>query len=144
MDDRGKEGKVYTFPPPSAGRRRRRAGSAPQDQGSPDSAQEGTGRATPRASRKSRLSKTAAGLALIVGTGGSVASLAGADNLASARGAPTGVAARVVDITQLSSARRGASSPRTGRGVQKGQERAGSPSSRGPEGPTDDGGPSAA
>jgi hypothetical protein len=60
----------------------------------------------PRTGKRRRLSKTAAGLALIVGTGGGVAAINGADSIASARATPGVSAARVVDIAQLGSARR--------------------------------------
>lgn len=92
-----------------------------------------------RASKASRLSKTAAGLALIVGTGGGVASLNGADLLASQRGPTTEVAAAgVVDIMHSASARKTLSD----RKKANPRRSSGAPFDPGP--PDDGGGPSAA
>lgn len=92
-----------------------------------------------RESRRSRLTKTAAGLALILGAGGSVASMGGTDATATSPGAAAEVtAARVVDITQTPAVRKTSGSHR-GAGTRTSPRPDG-----GPEGPTDDGGPSAA
>lgn len=75
--------------------------------------------------RRSRLTKTAAGLVLIIGTGGTSGVLGGTAASASTPGEgsrPPSAVARVVDITHFSSLRRGSS-----------------PNKR-PQGPTDDGG----
>jgi len=79
--------------------------------------------------RRSRLTKTAAGLALIIGTGGTSGVLGGTEASASTPtdgGRPPSAVARVVDIAHFSSQRRGST-----------------PSKR-PQGPDDGGTPPAA
>jgi hypothetical protein len=98
-EGQGDGGNVYRLPLGRAGH---------PSQHKPDGARPGApDEPKPRPGKRRRLSKTAAGLALIVGTGGGVAAINGADAMASARTVPGVSAARVVDITQLSSARKG-------------------------------------
>jgi hypothetical protein len=115
---------VYPFPPAALGGQ---AGAASRPPG---------GRGKRRHRGASRLSKTAAGLALIIGTGGSVVPLSGAEALASTRSPVPGVsAARVVDIAQ--------SSRKTPTERKKPSSRKAPSSETGPPSPDDDG-PSAA
>lgn len=76
--------------------------------------------------RPSRLTKTAAGLALILGTGGTAGVLNGAEASATSgaeSSRPPAAVARVVDMARFTAQRKNSSSPRR------------------PDGPTDDGGP---
>jgi hypothetical protein len=97
-----------------------------EDEGRPDGDQRRHGT---EKDRPSRLTKTAAGLALILGTGGTAGVLAGAEASATTgadSSRPPAAVARVVDMARFTAQRRSSST------------------AKGPDGPTDDGGPPAA